>query len=296
MHCGGRSRTRKLLGPLGMAAEAGMMSSLKHLLFTVLSTMSLLLCAVSSAVWVQSYRQRYSLTYGRAVQRPTEWVPSSWTMSLEPACVYIGHSTQAPRSTSDVLPGPHGETRIILRDPPPTGWWCSAEAAGGRWDWAFNRQDLRCQLLRFAWVSANFPNDGGSFRLAVIPLYAVVLTAAVLPVLWLRGRRRRHQAARYAAADLCPRCAYDLRASPGRCPECGAERESKSVVHKRPLDDHTPRRTQLPDWAEWALATTVVGLAVAMLAVLVLAPLSFVVQSSPTTPPVAGYRAPLPLP
>jgi hypothetical protein len=72
--------------------------------------------------------------------------------------------------------------------------------------------------------------DGGGFRYLrvtsdgmrrwnlVVPLWAPTLATAVLPLarvgLWRRRARRRR-------AGLCPTCAYDLRATPGRCPECG---------------------------------------------------------------------------
>ena len=48
---------------------------------------------------------------------------------------------------------------------------------------------------------------------------------AVLPLVWsqrfLRRARRRKQ-------GRCLTCGYDLRGSAGTCPECGAERESRS--------------------------------------------------------------------
>src|SRR5687768_17593231 len=55
---------------------------------------------------------------------------------------------------------------------------------------------------------------------------AGVLVAAVLPAYWgftrlylpaLRRQRMRER----KEAGLCPSCSYDLRATPGRCPECG---------------------------------------------------------------------------
>ena len=53
----------------------------------------------------------------------------------------------------------------------------------------------------------------------VIPWwYALVLTA-VLPVLWFSDRLRHRRRTRVGA---CPTCGYDLRATPDRCPECGA--------------------------------------------------------------------------
>ena len=53
---------------------------------------------------------------------------------------------------------------------------------------------------------------------ATVPYWAAWLVSAVLPVLWAwrsPARRRR----RRAAQGQCPACGYDLRATPGRCPE-----------------------------------------------------------------------------
>jgi hypothetical protein len=56
-------------------------------------------------------------------------------------------------------------------------------------------------------------------RGVVAPYWSVVLLAGIVPagrglLIWRRRRRRPR-------AGYCPNCGYDLRASPGRCPECG---------------------------------------------------------------------------
>ncbi len=49
--------------------------------------------------------------------------------------------------------------------------------------------------------------------------YWLVLLLTLVPFPWLRRRTRR---AHRASEGRCLRCGYDLRASPQRCPECGA--------------------------------------------------------------------------
>ena len=51
-----------------------------------------------------------------------------------------------------------------------------------------------------------------------VPHWFVIAGSGVLPALWFRRRRRTRYRLRHG---LCPSCGYDLRASPGRCPECG---------------------------------------------------------------------------
>jgi hypothetical protein len=58
-----------------------------------------------------------------------------------------------------------------------------------------------------------------SERGLAIPMWSLVLLFAIPPAFALRrivrGRRR-------ARAGRCVGCGYDLRATPDRCPECGA--------------------------------------------------------------------------
>jgi hypothetical protein len=53
-----------------------------------------------------------------------------------------------------------------------------------------------------------------------LPLWAPVAAAAVLPLAWAVAMVRKR---RQVKAGKCKTCGYDLRATPGRCPECGAE-------------------------------------------------------------------------
>jgi hypothetical protein len=153
-------------------------------LFTVLSALSLLLCVAAVVVWVRSDKH-YARAKGRIGAH--DYGIRSARGGVE---VWRGWDpwdlmdSADPYRPLDSVPGWLGVKRA--------GW--SGDDAG-----AFESRGLR------------FPHA----------LPAAV--ASVLPLAWvarrLAGRARQRAAAR--RSGLCPHCRYDLRATPGRCPECG---------------------------------------------------------------------------
>jgi hypothetical protein len=55
-----------------------------------------------------------------------------------------------------------------------------------------------------------------------IDWWLLIIVGALLPLTrFARWREKKRQFNRRQLAGLCPACGYDLRATPGRCPECG---------------------------------------------------------------------------
>ncbi|HEY7117559.1 MAG TPA: hypothetical protein VH475_13305 [Tepidisphaeraceae bacterium] len=104
---------------------------------------------------------------------------------------------------------------------PPIGWWLRArrrgpgERSSGRW---FRRCCAACPLMVMLGMVANDPE---AFLFCFLPLAAVL--AGVWGVhLFATRYRYRTRSQRRIEAGLCAKCGYDMRATPIRCPECGA--------------------------------------------------------------------------
>jgi hypothetical protein len=59
------------------------------------------------------------------------------------------------------------------------------------------------------------------YRTVVVPHWSVMLLTAALPLARLPDALAALRRTGRAARSQCVRCGYDLRATPGRCPECG---------------------------------------------------------------------------
>jgi hypothetical protein len=103
------------------------------------------------------------------------------------------------------------------RYPPPIGWaHVALPPATDIANYAPTNTTRFATLAGFGVLAG----DTGRYTVTarIIPHWFIALATAVFPAIWLRTRRRRHR----SASGLCAACGYDLRATPDRCPECGA--------------------------------------------------------------------------
>jgi hypothetical protein len=174
---------------------------LRRRLFTLCSAVSLVLCVAVLAVWGASYRVQFG---------------TSWT---EPKRLSNIGVTRGTLFASEVLnpPGyagtfgsPYGRRTAVVRPPTPL---------------------TTTNLLTAEWRFAGFEyldrSPPRSFRRVAVPCWALAMALAAAPALWYRRRRTKLAGER---AGLCPACGYDLRATPDRCPECGAASQGHTAA------------------------------------------------------------------
>jgi hypothetical protein len=181
---------------------------MKRRLPNLLTLLSLLLTLAAAALWVRSYwRSDCVNVWGTAHEFSVE--SRAGYLSFEASNLY-GDGPGVCR-----LSGPVGRV--------------ANERAGMR-AWAVYKflgfvygRDVRPGAyvgLEDKLVRAGVKTPAGNLtrRFWYVPFWAVCVATAAPAALLLR---RRHALRRRRREGLCPACGYDLRATPGRCPECG---------------------------------------------------------------------------
>ena len=186
---------------------------MKRRFFRILAGFSLLLCVALAVLWVRSVGH-LAYRYWIRPELSIHFLERDGVMGF---IVARDSGLRSPVSGTNQLYGWFSERHAILPN---------LDRASGI-DPSFNRWGFGFHLLR----TVGHPPAGlwrfGGRRVWIIfsPYWLPVLLSAILPcvvfVQMLRQRRRKR-------TGLCPCCGYDLRASPGRCPECG---NTKTLVN-----------------------------------------------------------------
>jgi hypothetical protein len=164
-------------------------------LLNFVTALSLLLCVAVGVLWVRSYRGGATLTWAGG---------GRWRF----VTVYPGYMIAGDAPD---LSGTGGGVRLLPRPIEMTISW--------------PRPTRSYSAAGVGYVISPIPG-GGADRYLAVPLWLLAALLAPLPAARAaasaKRRLLRRTEARRFNTGRCTRCGYDVRATPGRCPECGA--------------------------------------------------------------------------
>jgi len=189
------------------------MQRFRRILFNIATAISLLIFFAAAFVWMRGYFISDSIY--RSVWRydgTTAKESAYWLLSSR-GKVGIGQRLQEMKLTAK-----QAAQYLRLFDHPDSSWKCKSPPEpllGIAGEKGF------FHLFGFSGID---DHTEGGYRQWTAPLWFICLIAAVLPAYRIaRGRRPRYP------AGSCPKCGYDLRATPNQCPECGYRAKQSSV-------------------------------------------------------------------
>ena len=182
-----------------------MIRRFRQVLFTLTAAGSLVLCVATVVLWVRSYYVTDTLRW--ADPHPRRWRPGTpvWQGSMcgHGRVLYL-RASAADAQHPDFYPEP-----LRHQTDPPV-----PDVTGTQW-----------LVKRFRGVGGFAYGQGSDVsyrsRAWVVPIWFPAAASALAPAAWSMRRQRDRRSRRRLAANLCPACGYDLRATPDRCPECG---------------------------------------------------------------------------
>ena len=207
---------------VGCRIEGDIVRRFGRILGNILAAVSLLLAIGVAGMWVRSYckketwcRWRYSKAIDetklfRAVSERGRMEVTFLQTQYSPGVMIVEEGT---RETKLTIPG--------FRLSYPHGWW---KFEGGvsppapQYSWEHLGVFLRLQR-GVRWPPS--PGVGSHIYLGApywLLFVLTICTPALCGMRWWKRRRRIRE-------GRCLKCGYDLRESPGRCPECGAVAE-----------------------------------------------------------------------
>jgi hypothetical protein len=182
---------------------------LRRWIFDGLALLSLILCVLTAALWVRSHwvldavgSVKFTSLDGREPftdfsNQTVDWLPRA----IKSGIVF--------RSACGELSIVRDLMRVSFIPTLPGSYWVHGPVHGYQASTRFG----------FAW-EPHKDAGGNTFNKFVFPLWWLVAATSLLPMSWLVGRLQRQGGRRDIGS--CAQCGYDLRATPDRCPECGA--------------------------------------------------------------------------
>jgi hypothetical protein len=176
--------------------------------FTLAAGISAVLSIAVSAMWVRSCRvgDRVHVQWARAPDAGGSRLVRTWEIESVGGWVQFsrGHTNWSVDALRrGTLPHEYLESRA---------YHVTYKARPGA------REGYR--PIRFA----GWRTDTAGYSGVFVPHWMLCVMLAMAPAAWLARRRSSRRRRR---TGCCPACGYDLRATPDRCPECGAVTASK---------------------------------------------------------------------